>query len=167
MQQSIIAKPLSTAEKQVVARPALAGEKSIVAKPMLAGVIYGEIAFWTMLVSMVIAITGLALYMTHGGYFDSANLLNHLWQGADSTTIWQEVGGVSQPLPWHSCFGMLFKGDMLAMLGLAVTGVAAIIGMWGAFVGTLRSRSGIYIIFALLIATVLTLSALGIIKLEM
>lgn len=139
-----------------------------VSKPMLSGIIYGETVFWIMIISMAIAIPGFVIYMIQGGgYFNSVNLLSHLWGGSDCSTIWKEVGGVSQPLPWYKSFELLNKGDMLATVGIAMTGIAAVAGMWGAFLGTLRGKAGIYIIFAFIIAVALTLSALGILKLEM
>lgn len=165
--EGIVAKPLPKGGEGVIAQPLLKGEEGAVAKPMLAGIIYGEIVFWIMAAGMVIAVPGLVLYMRLGGYLNSVDVLQHLWQGSNCLTIWKEVGNVSHPLPWYSCLGMLSKGDMLGVLGLAVIGVAAVIGMWGAFLGTLRSKSGIYVAFALLIAVVLTLSALGILKLQM
>lgn len=142
-------------------------EKNEVPAPLQAGIIYGESVFWIMMVGLLIAVPGFIMYMSTGGYLNSAALLQHLWSGSDCATIWKEVGNVSSPLPWYSSFGMLSKGDMLDLLGIALTGTAAVIGMWGTFLGTLRSKSGIYCVFALMIAVVLTLSAIGILKLEL
>ncbi len=166
IEENVAAQPLVNAEENVAAQPLVNAEENVASPPMLAGIIYGEIVFWTMLASIVIAISGLIAYIRFGGYFDSVNLLNHLWQGSDCLTIWKEAGSVSQPIPWYSCLGMLSKGDMLAVLGLVVAGVAAVIGMWGAFLGMLRSRSRIYMLFAFTIAMILTLSAIGILKLH-
>jgi hypothetical protein len=167
MEENAVVKPLFNVEGEVAAPPRVKAEEDVAAQPLLAGVIYGEIVFWMMLAGIVIAVTGLAIYIIYGGYFNSANLLDLLWRGSDSLTIWQEVGNVSQPLPWYSCLRMLSKGDMLAVLGLVVAGTAAVFGMWGAFLGMLRTRSKIYTLFALAIAVILTLSAIGILKLQM
>jgi hypothetical protein len=167
MAENIVVKPLSEIVEGVVAKPQIKVEEPALTKPMLAGIIYGEIVFWIILGAMVVAIAGLVTYLRFGGYFDSANLLNHLWQGANCLTIWKEVGNVSQPLSWYSCLGMLGKGDMLAVLGLVMVGVAAVIGVWGAFLGMLRSKNHLYTVFALIIAVVLTLSAMGVLKLQM
>jgi hypothetical protein len=142
-------------------------EKNEVAKPLLAGIIYGELVYWIMILSMVIAIPGFIIYLRSGGYLSSQAVLDHLWRGCDCLTIWKEVGDISRPLPWYSSIGMLSKGDMLATLGIAITGMAAVVGMWGAFLGTLRAKNGVYILFALIIAVVLTLSAMGILKIQM
>jgi hypothetical protein len=167
MAKNIVAEPLSEVIERVIAEPQVRVEEPVLTKPMLSGLIYGEIVFWMMLGAMVIAIAGLVTYLRFGGYFDATSLLNHLWQGSSTTTIWKEVGHVSQPLTWYSCLSMLAKGDMLAVLGLVTVAVAAVVGMWGAFVGMLRSKNYLYTVFALVIAVVLTLSALGILKLEM
>jgi hypothetical protein len=167
MEENVVAKPLFNVEEAIVVRPITEVKESAAHKPLLAGVIYGEIVFWLMLSSMVIAIPGLIIYIRSGGYLDSVNLLNHLWRGSDCLTIWQEVGNVSQPIPWYSCLGMLAHGDMVAVLGLVITGIAAVIGMWGAFLGTLHSKSGIFMIFAFIIAVILTLSAAGVLNLQM
>lgn len=167
MQEHAVAKPLIGVEEKAIARPLPRAEAAVASQPMAAGVIYGEIVYWFILAAIAVALAGLVIYLRFGGYLDSRALLNQLWQGSDSLSIWQEVGSVSQPVPWYSCFGMLSQGDMLAVLGLVVAGVAAVIGMWGAFIGTLRSRSGIYAVFSLIIAVALTLSAAGILKLQM
>jgi hypothetical protein len=167
MEENAVVKPLFKVEGEVAAPPLVKVKEDVAAQPLLAGVIYGEIVFWMMLVGIVIAVAGLTIYIVYGGYFNSANLLDLLWRGSDSLTIWQEVGNVSQPLPWYSCLKMLSKGDMLAVLGLAVAGTAAVFGTWGAFLGMLRTSSKIYMLFTLVIAVILTLSAVGILKLHM
>jgi hypothetical protein len=166
MEKNVVTKPLFNVEESVIAQPLVKPKEVEVSKPLLAGIIYGEIVFWMMLASVLIAIPGLIIYIRSGGFLDSTNLLAHLWQGSDCLTIWKEVGGVSQPLSWYSCLGMLNKGDMLAVLGLVITGIAAVVGMWGAFLGMFRSRNKLYTLFAFLIAVILTLSAVGILKLH-
>ncbi len=141
-------------------------EKDKFPTPPREGIVYGEIAYWILLAGLIIAISGLIIYMTSQGYADKASLLGHLWQGCDCQTIWQMAAGVSRPPPWYSCLGMLSKGDMLATLGIAVACLAAVFGTWGAAFQMVRSRAKLYLIFALIIAVVLTFSALGLITLE-
>jgi hypothetical protein len=152
--------------EEAIARPAIRVKERAVLPPMVAGIIYGETVFWIMLGSMGIAVAGLVIYLTSGGYFNSSVLLSQLWQGSDCLTIWKEVGNVGQPLPWYSCFGMLGQGDMLAVLGLVGAGVAAVVGVWGVFFGMLRSRSRIYSTFAFTIGVILILSVMGILRLH-
>lgn len=142
-------------------------EKDEIPKAPISGIIYGEIAYWLMIIGLVIAVVGSGIYMASDGYLDKATLLNCLWRGDDCRTIWKECAGLTEIPRGHWYLGALPCGDAIAMLGIAISAMAAVVGMWGAFVGTLRRREGIYIIFALVISVILTLSALGIIHLEM
>jgi hypothetical protein len=166
MERNVVTEQIFEILGEAVAKPAIRVKERAALPPIAAGVIYGETVFWIMLASMVVAVTGLIIYLTSGGYFNSSILLSQLWQGSDCLTIWKEVGNVGQPLPWYSCLGMLGKGDMLAVLGLVGTGVAAVFGVWGVFFGMLRSRSQIYTIFAFAIGVVLTLSVMGVLRLH-
>jgi len=155
-----------TPKERIVAESVPIIQADYIPKPSLSGIIYGEIVFWATIIGLAIAVPGFILYMTGSGYLDNASLLTHLWQGSDCHTIWKEVGNLDQPLRWYESVKFLNYGDMLATLGIAGMGIAAVIGMWGAFIGTLRSKAGIYIWFALTISIVLTLSSLGILKLH-
>jgi len=161
MTENNVENSLAVLEEQAFPKSLPAKQVINVARPLLSGVIYGEIVFWAMLLSLLIAVPGFIMYVSGRGFLDSTNLLNHLWQGSDCYTIWQQVGNLSQPLPWYDSLKLLNNGDMLATLGIAGIGIAAVAGMWGAFFGMLRSKSILYIIFALVISVVLTLSALG------
>jgi hypothetical protein len=149
-----------------ISRTMTSGKESI-PKPMIAGLIYGEIAYWMVLASMAIVIAGFLIYLVSGGgRLDSTAVLNGLWQGNSCQTIWQEVGGLSDPPSWYWCFGCLSQGDGLAMLGIAVTCVTGVVGAWGATLGMVRSKGGIFIVFGLIIGVILTLSALGVVTME-
>jgi hypothetical protein len=141
-------------------------EKEKIPQPPREGIVYGEIAYWVLLVGVFIAVIGLLIYMMTPGYVDKKILLDNLWQGAKCNTIWEVAGGVSQPPAWYDSLGMLAKGDMLAVLGIAIACLAAMLGMWGATVQLVRSRVKLYIIFAFIIAVVLTLSASGLITIS-
>jgi len=132
-------------------------------KPPLAGIIYGEIAYWILMIGMIVAVVGSAIYIYSDGYVNATCLLNNLWQGADINTIWNNCAGVNEVPHGHWYLGMLHQADALAMLGIAIGSLAAVFGMWGAFIGMVRSREKLYLIFALIIAIILTLSALGVI----
>jgi hypothetical protein len=166
MEEQKVSKSFIAVQEKAISQPLPILEAHDIPRPALPGVIYGEIVFWVMVVSLIISIPGFIFYLGAGGYLDSGNVLSHLWRGSDCLTIWKEVGNLNHPLPWYASVALLPKGDMLAMLGISLTGVAGVIGMWGAFAGTLRKKEGIYIVFALIIAVVLTLSALGLIKLH-
>ena len=141
-------------------------EQNIEVKPPRAGIVYGEIAYWILIVGLMVAIVGSVIYIASDGYVNKTCLLDHLWQGADIHTIWEECAGASEPPQGHWYLGMLSQPDGIAMLGIAISCLAAVFGTWGAFVQMVRSRERLYPIFALIIAIILTLSALGIISLK-
>lgn len=140
-------------------------EKDKVPKPPIAGTLYGDITYWLLLVGVVIAIVGLAIYMTTDGFVNKEALLDQLWQGADVDTIWEASSSVNEAPEGHWYLRFL-SGDAVAMVGIAIAALAAVFGMWGALFGLVRSKGGIYITFALIIAVILTLSALGVISLH-
>ena len=140
-------------------------KKDTVPKPPAAGIIYGEIAYWLVLLGVVIAIVGLAIYMVTDGFVNKEAMLGSLWDGADVNAVWEQSSGVNEAPQGHWYLRFL-SGDAVAMVGIAIASLAAVIGMWGAFFGMVRSKGGIYIFFALTVAVVLTLSALGIISLK-
>lgn len=135
-------------------------------QPPLAGIVYGEIAYWVLLIGMVIAIVGLGIYLVSDGYVKQDCLLDKLWDGETAETIWQSCAGVEETPHGHWYLDKLSKADALAMGGIALGCLAAVVGMWGASLAMFRSREKLYVLFALIIAVVLTLSALGIIALE-
>ena len=141
-------------------------EKDKAPKPPAVGIVYGEIVYWLLLIGMIIAIVGSAIYMGSEGYANKTSLLENLWEGVDARTIWEESAGATETPEGHWYFCKLSQGDGIAMLGIAIGSLAAVFGMWGAFVVMLRSKERLYLVLSLIIAVILTLSALGILSLE-
>lgn len=132
-------------------------------KPPIAGIIFGRITYWLAIAGVIIALAGLAIYLTRGGYLNETSLLQDLWGGDFVQVIWAKCAGTAEVPHGFWYLGRLAQGDCLAMLGIAIACIAGVIGMWGAVFGMLRSRGGIYIIFALIAAVILSLSASGMI----
>jgi len=141
-------------------------ERERVPKPPFAGIVYGEITYWLAVVGVMIALAGMVIYLTRGGYLNEASLLKDLWRGDPVRSIWTECAGAAEVPGGYWYLGRLGQGDCLAMLGIVVTCMAAVAGMWGAVFGLLRSKASIYILFALIVAVILTLSASGVVALE-
>jgi hypothetical protein len=147
-------------------------------KPPIAGVIYGRICYWLVIIGIIVSMVGMVIYFVSDGYFDQDCLLDSLWDGHEVEEIWEgncttEVAGdghagdeahISPHGHWY--LKMLSHGDGIAMLGIAICCFAAVIGMWGATIGTIRSGERLYALFALIVAVIMTLSAIGIIQLE-
>jgi hypothetical protein len=129
------------------------------------GVIYGEIAYRIALLGILISIVGIIIYMVSNGYVNLTCSLDQLWRGANVDAIWKGCAGIKTP-EGHWYLGMLSHGDAIAMLGISVTCSAAVLGMWGGLVGMVRSKGGMYIIFALIVAIILTLAAVGLIVIK-
>ena len=135
-------------------------------KPPIAGIIYGQIAYWLVIVGLVVAVAGSALYFATPGYVDKEVLLEQLWDGAEVETIWEKATADGEVPHGHWYLGRLGHGDAIAMLGIAIACFAAVVGMWGVFVSMVRNREKIYVGFTLVTAVILTLSGLGILSLE-
>lgn len=144
-------------------------------KPPLAGVIYGEIAYWIVIAGTVIAIIGSTMYLAGAGLVEKSCFLENLWAGCvsetggsigcDASTIWERCAGMHMP-HGHWYVNYLGYGDAIAMAGIAIGCLAAVVGMWGAFVGMLRSKEKVYIILSLIVAIILTASAAGLLSLH-
>lgn len=133
------------------------------------GGVYGTIVYWILVIGVITSIVGLVIYQSSdsASCLDKTSLLDYLWLGRDCQNIWMGLGGINLPLSWNSILGMLSKGDIIAMLGINICAMAAVIGMWGAAIQTACHRGRLHMVFALIIAIVLTLSALGVVQLEM
>ena len=141
-------------------------DKESAPKPPIAGIIYGRICYWVVMRGILVAIIGMIMYFTSDGYFNEECLLDGLWEGDSVETIWEECAGATHVPEGHWYLSLLSHGDVIAMLGIAITAFAAVIGMWGAFLGTIRSGERLFALFALIVAIILTASAIGIIQLE-
>jgi hypothetical protein len=135
-------------------------------KPPIAGVIYGTICYWIVMAGIAVAIVGMIVYFTSDGYVAKECLLEMLWAGEEVEAIWQECAGAEEIPGGHWYLGVLSKGDGIAMLGIAITAVAAVFGMWGALWGTVRSGERLFAVFALIVAVILTASAIGLVSLH-
>ncbi len=135
-------------------------------KPPIAGVIYGTICFWIVMLGIAVAIAGMIMYFVSDTQVSQECLLDTLWEGATVEEIWHECAGVDEVPTGHWWLKCLSEGYCIAMLGIAICAWAAVIGMWGAVWGTVRSGERLYVVFALIIAVILTLAAIGVISLE-
>ena len=138
----------------------------IIPKPPEAGVIYGRICYWIVLIGIVVSVIGMIMYFTSDGCVDRETLWQGIWSGDEKEVLW-ENNCTGEDVPHgHWYFGQLGEGDGLAMLGIAICSVAAVFGMWGAFIGMVRSKEKVYSVFALIVAVILTCGALGVISIH-
>ncbi len=129
----------------------------------IAGIIYGRIAYSIAMIGVAIVGLGSAIYLVCGGYLSKTSFLQDLLKGDNVQTTWAQLEGtVGVP---HGCWylGRLGQGDCLAMLGIALVCIAGVVAMWGVALELLRTKGGLYIVLAVVVATILTLSASGLI----
>ena len=142
-------------------------------KPPISGIIYGEFAFWIAILGMVIGTIGAIWYLAGGAHvMDPKVLLSHMWKGDSAEKIWEVTTG-HKIVYGHWYLHKLSFSDGLALLGVGVCCLAAVLGMWGAFVGMLLSSEEkrrrmytLYLILILIMAVILTLCAAGVISLH-
>lgn len=137
-------------------------------KPLLSGIIYGEFAFWVTIIGMIVAIIGMVLYFFGGDqFFDNQILLNKLLTGENAATIWKGVVG-REIIHGHWYLDNLSFSDAICMLGIGICGLAGIVGVFGSMAGMIvkRERPYVFLVFALVIAAILILSATGLISIH-
>lgn len=137
-------------------------------KPPISGVIYGEIAYWIAIIGMVIGIVGLAIYLSSGGVM-SPDMISDLLSGKNSTVLWEKHSIVRKmPESPHWYVNYIDRGDAIAMLGIVICGMSAIVAMWATTVTLFVKREVkiFYGIFALVVSIIMSLAAIGIISLH-
>jgi hypothetical protein len=138
-------------------------ERNSAPKAPIAGIIYGKVGYWLAMVGVLIAAVGSTMYLAGGGYVDKRSLLQALWQGHTAKTMWAKLTGTAEVPHGFWYLGRLSQGDCLAMLGIAIVCIAGVVAMWAVAFELLGSKGGIYVIFAVVVAVILTLSASGLI----
>ncbi len=125
------------------------------------GLVYGELVYRIALVGMILGTVGILIVWAGGPSFaDHEQVLRALWRGERVAEIWI-AGGV--PASGHWYLRALGSGDGVAMLGVVMCCAASLVGTWGAVVTMLTARGrerAIHIFIALVVAVVLTVSAL-------
>ena len=104
------------------------------------------------------------MYFTSDGCVDREVLWQGIWDGAEKDVLWENNCTGEEVPEGHWYFGQLGNGDALAMLGVAICSIAAVLGMWAAFIQMVREKEKVYSIFAVIVAIILTLGAIGIIS---
>jgi hypothetical protein len=139
----------------------ISAQRNNAPKPPVAGIIYGEIAYWVAMIGITIALIGSTVYLALGGYFNETSLFKCLWEGDTTSTIWSRSTSLSYVPHGFWYIHSLTQGDCIAMLGVVVACVAAVVGMWAVVYKMARDKDGIFTIFSLIVAVILTLGVFG------
>jgi hypothetical protein len=144
----------------------------IIPKAPLAGIVYGQIAYWMVLLGMIIILAGAIMCLSSNSNVNGTSVITELWKGDTMSEVWETCAGISGPLHGYWYLQALTGGEKIAMLGITISCLASVLGMWGASMtmlynpGRMRvSPNMLYFLFALIVTVILTLSALGIVRL--
>ena len=138
-------------------------------QPLASATVYGECVFWIALVGLAVAVIGTARgFLGADQVCDNQVVLDGMLAGKEAAVIWEEATQQSDPPPHHWYLRHLSQTDAFAMAGVAIVGIAAIIGMLAAGVTMVmkKERPVIFAAMALALVALLVLSASGIFALH-
>ena len=136
----------------------------MVQKPEIpkAQTVYGAIVYWITIVSCLICMVGPVISVANpeNNVLNPYRLFNAIFQGKDTQTVWQEVGG---GFPGgHFYLKNLTYGDGFTQFGLALGCSVALWALIAVAVAYAREKVYLYVILALWVAGMVALSMIGI-----
>lgn len=139
----------------------------------VAGIVYGQIVYWLVSLGILVALAGSIICVISTGSPNTASILGGLWNGDNIHILWEKCAGLDEPLHGYWYLFLVSWGDRTAMLGIVISCMASVFGMWGASIKMLFNpkhtrdpMKRLYFLLAVIVAIVLTLSALGMISLK-
>lgn len=123
---------------------------------------YGAIVYWITIVSCLICMVGPVISVANPekNILNPYKLFNAIFQGKDPQTVWQEVGG---GFPGgHFYLRNLTYGDGFTQFGLALGCSVALWALIAAAVAYAREKVYLYVILALWVAGMVTVSMIGV-----
>jgi len=124
--------------------------------------VYGAIVYWITIVSCIICMVGPVISVANPekNILNPYKLFNAIFQGKDTQTVWQEVGG---GFPGgHFYLKNLTYGDGFTQFGLALGCSVALWALIVAAVAYAREKVYLYVILALWVAGMVALSMIGV-----
>ena len=129
-----------------------------------AQLVYGEIIYWLTVVACIICMIGPVISMASvkNNVLNPHYLFAGIFEGKNTETIWQEVGG---GFPGgHFWFKNFTMGDGFTQFGLALGCSVAIWALLAAAIAYLSEKVYFYVILSLWVALLVGLSASGILQ---
>ena len=127
-----------------------------------AQIVYGAIVYWITIISCIICMVGPVISVANPekNILNPYKLFNAIFQGKDTQTVWQEVGG---GFPGgHFYLKNLTHGDGFTQFGLALGCSVALWALIVAAVAYVREKVYLYVILALWVAGMVALSMIGV-----
>jgi len=133
-------------------------------KMPLAQTIYGEIIYWITVLACIVCMIGPVISMASvkNNVLNPHYLFAGIFEGKNTETIWQEVGG---GFPGgHFWFKNFTMGDGFTQFGLALGCSVALWALLAAAIAYLAEKVYFYVILSLWVALLVFLSASGILQ---
>jgi hypothetical protein len=133
-------------------------------KMPFAQTVYGRIVYWVTIFSSIICMIGPVVAMANpdGNVVNPHFLFRAIFDGKSAEEVWQQGGG---HFPGgHFYFGNLGTGDGLTQFGLALGCSVALWALLAAAASYFREKVILYAVLALWVATLVFLSASGIVN---
>ena len=124
--------------------------------------VYGAIVYWITIVSCLICMVGPVISVANpeNNVLNPYMLFNAIFQGKDTQTVWQEVGG---GFPGgHFYLKNLTYGDGFTQFGLALGCSVALWALIAVAFAYAREKVYLYVILALWVAGMVALSMIGV-----
>ena len=142
--------------KEVVPERAVAKEASR-RKAKFEDLVYGEPVYWlTVIGSFMVVIGGLIAFLTDNNFIDTGYWISAVWDGLPKEEIWLGAGQAEPNGHWYLSY--LTTGDGLQIAGLVIALLSLNIGLVAAAIVLLRKKEGVFAIFALVSAAIVTLA---------
>jgi hypothetical protein len=125
--------------------------------------VYGEIVYWITIAACIICMVGpvIAMAAPKNNVADPWFLFAEIFAGKDAHAVWQEVaGGFPGGHFWAKNFT---KGDGFTQFGLALGCSVALPALLGSAVVYLLRKNFLYVILSIWVASLVLLSATGIV----
>lgn len=127
-----------------------------------AQLVYGAIVYWITIISCLICMVGPVISVANpeNNVLNPYKLFNAIFQGKDTQTVWQEVGG---GFPGgHFYLKNLTYGDGFTQFGLALGCSVALWALIAAAIAYAREKVYLYVILALWVAGMVAVSMIGV-----
>ena len=124
--------------------------------------VYGGIVYWVTIFACLICMVGpvISVASPDNNVLNPYKLFTAIFEGKDAQTVWQEVGG---EFPGgHFYLKNLTYGDGFTQFGLALGCSVALWALIAAAVAYARDKIYLYVILALWVAGMVTVSMIGI-----
>ena len=129
-----------------------------------AQILYGEIVYWVTITAAIICMIGpvLSMVSVENNVMNPHYLFSSIFEGKNTETIWQEVGG---GFPGgHFYLTNFTSGDGFTQFGLALGCSVALWALLAVAIAYLAEKTYLYVFLSLWVGLLIFLSMVGIVR---